>query len=114
MSAGTSQSLQPRAPRFDLSSRGEIFDGSNWVNMMVLDVSDGGLSLVCTREFPPGEVLNMRMLLPAGTHIECTAEIRHSSDMGTGAKIVSMDDRSRRAYDHYLQEFYTQDLGRFG
>jgi hypothetical protein len=114
MAAGSVKSSPPRAQRIAVSPKGEIFDGSVWIKALIQDVSDAGVALVCSREFRQGEILKLRLQLAPGNLIEFTVEIRHSNDMGTGAKIVSIDEKNRSAYDQYIQEFYSQHLGKLG
>jgi hypothetical protein len=104
---------QRSAPRYAITPRGEILDGLTLVKVQVLiqDISDNGLSLVCSREFEPGQILDLKLQLSPSATVECKVEVRHSSDVGTGTKIVSMDDKNRRMYDQYLQEFFSQRLG---
>jgi hypothetical protein len=103
---------QRSAPRFPVTPRGEIFDGSTMVKVKVLiqDVSDNGMSLVCTREFQPGQILDLKLQLSPSATLECKVEVRHSNELCTGTKIVSIDDKNRRMYDQYLQEFFSQRL----
>ena len=114
MAAGSDKSNPPRARRFEGTLKGDIFDGSVWVKVLIQDVGDNGVSLVCSKAFEPGKTTSLRLQLAPGKTIECKVEIRHSNDMGTGAKIVSMDEINRRAYDQYLQEFFSQHLGKLG
>jgi hypothetical protein len=113
MAAGSEKSNPPRAPRFAGTLRGEISDGSAWVKVLIQDVSDNGVSLVCSKAFGAGKIADLRLQLRSNL-IECKVEIRHSNDMGTGVKIVTMDERNRRAYDQYIQEFFSQQLGKLG
>jgi hypothetical protein len=101
---------QRRAPRFRVTPRGEISDGSSTVKALVQDISDSGMSLVCSKEYATGTVLDLKLNLNASTSVECKVEVRYSSDMGTGVKIVTMDDINRRIYDNFLQEFFSQRL----
>ena len=101
---------QRRAPRFPVTPRGEISDGSGTIKVLIQDISDSGLLLVCSKEYAPGTVLDLKLNLSASSAIECKIEVRHSSDMGTGCKIVAMDDRTRRIYDQFMQEFFSQRL----
>jgi hypothetical protein len=99
-----------RAPRFAATPRGEVSDGISTVKALIQDISDSGMSMVCSKEYVPGAILDLKLNLNASTTVECEIEVRYSSDMGTGCKIVYMDDRNRRTYDHFLQEFFSQRL----
>jgi hypothetical protein len=101
---------QRRAPRFRVTPRGDLSDGSSTIKALVQDISDSGMSLVCSKEYATGSVLGLKLNLNASTSVECKVEVRYSSDMGTGVKIVAMDDVNRRIYDNFLQEFFSQRL----
>jgi hypothetical protein len=111
MAARSDISNTPRAPRLELTRKGEIFDGASWVKILIQDISDGGLSLVCTKQFDPGQIVGLRLLLNATEFIDCTVEVRHSNNIATGVKILSMDEKYRRAYEQYLQALYSERRG---
>ncbi len=102
------------SPRLPLTPKGEILDGDTALKAIVQDLSDSGMSVLCSKEFAAGKILKIRMQLSQGITVECDAEVRHSYDMITGLRIVSMDEKNRRAYDRYLQEYYSQHLGKSG
>jgi PilZ domain len=114
MAVPSDSQKQRRAPRFAVTPRGMILNGANSLRVIVQDVSDSGLSLICSKEFATGTLLDLKLQLSPSTEIECTVEVRHSSDVGTGTRIVSMDEANRRIYERYLQEFFSQQLGRSG
>ncbi len=114
MAAGSGKSTPPRALRFVVTPKAEILDGTTTIKAIIQDVSDSGLLLVCSREFARGQQLGLRLQLAPGSFIDCTIEVRHSNDLGTGARIISMDEKNRRAYDQYLQEYFSQQLGKLG
>ena len=113
MAANDKSNLR-RAPRFPVTPKGELFDGVKTLRALIQDVSDTGVLLVCSKEFAPGQVLTLSMQLSPGTFVNCEIEVRHSSDMGTGARIVSMDEKNRQAYERYLQEYFSHQLGKSG
>ncbi len=94
----------PRAPRADATLRGEVFDGAVGSKVLIQDISDSGVLMICTRQFDPGKTLGLRFLLNAGNSIDCTVEVRHSNELGTGAMIVFMDEKYRSAYDQHLRD----------
>ena len=114
MAALSDTQKQRRAPRFAVTPRGTILNGANSLKVIVQDVSDSGLSLICSREFTIDTLLDLKLQLSPSATIDCTVEVRHSSDVGTGTKIVSMDEANRRVYERYLQEFFAQQLGKSG
>lgn len=113
MAASGTSNLR-RAPRFVVTPKGELSDGTKTMRALIQDVSDTGVLLVCSKEFAPGQVLTLSMQLSPGTFVVCEIEVRHSNDMGTGARIVSMDDKNRQAYERYLQEYFSQQLSKSG
>lgn len=114
MAASSNKTNQRRAPRLQLTPKGEISDGATTVKALLQDISDDGMLLICSKDFAVGKVIELKFHMPSGASIECTCEVRHSSDMGTGVKIVAMTDQHRRAYEQYLQEYFSQHLGKLG
>lgn len=103
-----------KARRYVVTPKGEVFDGERTVKALVQDISDEGLLLVCNGVFDKGKTLALKFQISANTTIECVVEVRHSSDLGTGVKIINIDEQHRRAYERYLQEFFSQQLGKLG
>lgn len=101
-----------RSQRLLLTPKGEISDGTTTVKALLQDVSASGMLLVCSKNFTAGQTLTLKFQVSTGTIIDVKVEVRHSSDMGTGVRILSMSDQHRRAYDRYLQEYFAQHLGR--
>jgi len=114
MPANSDTSDLRRTMRLPVTPRGEIIDGDRTYKAIIQDVSDFGLLLVCSKEFTTGEILKLRLHLSPSAIVDCEIEVRHSNDLGTGVKIVSMDDLNRRAYERYLQEYFSQQLGKMG
>ena len=113
MAANDKSNLR-RASRFPVTPKGELFDGEKTFRVLIQDVSDTGVLLVCSKEFQPGQVLTLSLQLSASNFVDCEIEVRHSNELGTGARIVSMDEKNRQAYERYLQEFFSQQLGKSG
>lgn len=113
MAASKDDNLR-RSQRLVVTPKGEIFDGTTWTKALIQDISAGGLLLISSKIFTRGQTLTVKLQISGGSVIECTAEVRHSSDMGTGVQINSMSDQHRRAYERYLQEYFSQHLGRLG
>lgn len=114
MPANSDHSDLRRTMRLPVTPRGEIIDGDRTLKAIIQDVSDSGVLMVCSKEFPPGAILKLRLHLSPSAFVDCEIEVRHSNDLGTGVKIVSMDDQNRRAYERYLQEYFSQQLGKLG
>lgn len=103
-----------RSQRLVVTPKGDVFDGTTWTKALIQDISTRGMLLISSKIFTPGQTLTIKLQLSGGSVIECAAEVRHSSDMGTGVQINAMSDQHRRAYERYLQEYFSQHLGRLG
>jgi hypothetical protein len=112
MAAPSNRANLRRAQRIKVTPRGEIVGRGNSVKVLLQDISDEGFLLLCSREFEAGELLELKFQISPGLSIECRVEVRHSSDMGTGVKIVAMNEQTRRAFDRYLEEHYSHNHGR--
>ena len=67
------------------------------------------LDSLCRSYFRSG-VIN----LAPGLTVDCEVEVRHCTDQGIGVKIDFMDDQNCKAYQGYLQEFFSQQLNKLG
>lgn len=114
MATSKSKTDVRKARRYNVTPKGEVFDGERTIKALIQDISDSGLLLVCNGEFEKGKTLALKFQVSAGTTIECVVEVRHSSDLGTGVKIINISDAHRRTYERYLQEFYAQQLNKSG
>jgi hypothetical protein len=112
MAAASNVTNKRRAQRIRVTPRGELIDGGDRVKVLLQDISDDGFQLLCSREFKTGKVLQLQLSLSPGVLMECSVEVRHSSDLGTGVKILSIGDQHRRAIDRYLQEYFSHNVGR--
>ncbi len=101
-----------RAPRVRVTPRGELIDGANSIKVLLQDICDDGFQLLSSREFEAGEIYGLQFELSPGVSIECSVEVRHSGELGTGVKILSISDQCRRAIDRYLQEYFSHNVGR--
>jgi hypothetical protein len=103
-----------KSRRYTVTPKGEVFDGERSIKVLIQDISDAGLLLVCNGVFEKGATLALKFHPSPATVVECVAEVRHSSDMGTGVKIINMSEQHRRTYERYIQEFYSMQLGKHG
>lgn len=103
-----------KAPRITVTPKSDIFYEDKLYRALVQDLSDGGMLLLCTREFTPGTIIGVHLNLAPGVAVDCEVEVRHCSDAGIGVKIDYMDDANRKAYQAYLQEFFSHDLNKLG
>jgi hypothetical protein len=99
--------------RIPVSQKGALNSGGKWFPCRVLDMSDSGLSIICTKQFPMGQLLEFRCELYPGRHLECKIEIRHTSAEFMGAKIVEIDKQGISLYQLFLQEEYSAKLDRY-
>ena len=103
-----------KAPRFTVTPKSDIFFEDKLYKALVQDLSDGGMLLLCNRDFDPGTIIGVHLNLAPGVAVDCEVEVRHCTDAGIGVKIDYMDDANRKAYQAYLQEFFSQQLNKLG
>jgi PilZ domain len=84
-----------------------------WLPCRVMNMSDNGLSIICTKQFPVGQVLEFKCELYPERHLECKIEIRHVSAECMGAKIVEINKQAMKLYQLFLEEEYSAKLNRF-
>jgi len=114
MAAGSDGDNLRRTQRLLVTPKGEISDGTTTVKALIQDISDEGLLLVCSKIYAPDQILGLKFQVSTGTIVDCKVEVRHSSDMGTGVKIISMSEQHRRSYERYLQEYFSNQLSKLG
>jgi len=114
MAASSNRANQRRAQRIKVTPRGEIIEGASSVKVLLQDLSDEGFLLICSKEFEVGQSLALRIQISPGSLLECKVEVRHSNDLGTGVRIVAMNELTRRAFDLYLEEHFSHNHGRLG
>ena len=81
-----------------------IWDGrSGRVPARVTDLSEGGCYIDTLGEAYIGEILNIKLPLPAGDWLELTGEVAHRSPpMGFGVRFVNMSEQQRERLDSLL------------
>ena len=101
--------------RIAVSHRGTLNSGEPaWFPCMVLDVSDHGFLILCTKILSVGQVLLFRCELFPQKMLDCKIEIRHAADSGLGTKIVEIDNKGTGLLQSYLQEQYSTRLNKSG
>ena len=101
--------------RIVVSERGLLNAGEpEWFPCMVLDVSDHGFLIVCTKVLSVGQLIQFRCELFPQKTLECKLEIRHATDSGLGTKIVEIDSKGTGLLQSYLQEQYSVKLNKSG
>ena len=102
------------SPRFAVKMKCSIFVEDKLSPAMVHDLSDGGMLLMCNRDFKQGTIFGVHLNLSTGAAVDCEVEVRNRSEMGTGVKIDYIDDQNRKRYQAYLQEFFSNQLNKSG
>ena len=102
------------SPRFTVTSKCAIFYEDKMSKAMVQDLSDGGMLLMCNRDFDQGIIFGVHLDLSPGVSIDCEVEVRNRAESGIGVKIDYMDDQNRKLYQGYLQEILSSQLNKLG
>lgn len=113
MSERSGSVFNRKKPRLDVTPKADIHDGDSKFKALIQDLSDTGLAFVCSRSWPSGKLLDMTIYFTQGI-VTAEIEVRHSTDIGTGARFTFMDDISRGVYDKFMQEYFGQHLNRLG
>ncbi len=91
--------------RIPVSQRGTVNSGEpEWLPCMVLDVSDHGFLIVCTKTPSVGQLLEFRCEFFPQKTLECKIEVRHATESGVGTRIVEIDNKGAVLLQSYLQE----------
>ncbi len=91
--------------RIAVSQRGTLnFGEPEWFPCMVLDVSDHGFLIVCTKTPSVGQLLEFRCEFFPQKTLECKIEVRHATESGVGTRIVEIDNKGAVLLQSYLQE----------
>ena len=98
--------------RIAVSRRGKLGSGETWFPCMVLDMSNSGFLMLCTKELAVGQVLDFRCELFPEKVLDCKIEIRHFSDTGLGTKITEIDKKGLTLCQQYLEEQYSDRLNK--
>ncbi len=114
MATAPDKTFQRKSPRFTVTPKSDIFFEDKMYKALVQDLSDNGMLLLCSRDFEPGSIIGVHLNLAPGLTVDCEVEVRHCTDQGIGVKIDFMDDQNCKAYQGYLQEFFSQQLNKLG
>ena len=99
--------------RLDVTPKADIHDGDSKFRALIQDLSDTGLAFVCNRSWPSGKLLDMTIYFSQGI-VTAEIEVRHSTDIGTGARFTFMDDISRGVYEQFMLEYFSHQLNKLG
>ena len=113
MSEQSGSVFNRKKARLEVTPKADIHDGDNKFKALIQDLSDTGLAFVCSRSWPSGKLLDMTIYFTQGI-VTAEIEVRHSTDIGTGARFTFMDDISRGVYEKFMQEYFGQHLNRLG
>src|SRR5262245_57741528 len=97
--------------RIPVTQRGRLSTGTEeWFPCMVLDMSNSGFLMVCTRKLPVGQILDFRCEIYPGKFVDCKIEVMHSEQDSIGTMITEIDEKSILLFQSYLEEKYAQRL----
>ena len=90
--------------RITVSRRGALSNGEAWFPCMIVDASESGFALVCTRPLIVEQILEFRCELYPQTFFECKIEIRHLNSDGAGVMITNIEDSALDLWKSYVKE----------
>jgi hypothetical protein len=93
--------------------RGTLSVGGVSMPCLIQDVSTKGFLIMCTEQLSVGDVLELKAELYPERFLECKIEIRHSTDMCLGTKVVEITDSALNLCRQFMEEHYSQRL-KFG
>ena len=100
--------------RISVSQRGKLGSGETWFPCMVVDMSNQGFQMLCARQLAVGQILDFRCELFPEKVLDCKLQVKHYSDLSVGTQIVQIDPKGYRLCELFLQEQYSDKLGRLG
>ena len=101
--------------RVAVKQRGQLHAGETaWFPCLVLDMSNHGFQILCTRDLEVGQLLDFRCELLPQKVLGCKLEVRHFADSALGAKIIEIDEQSNNLCQRFLEEQYSDKLTRLG
>jgi len=89
---------------------GSLTAADGWFPCMVLDMSDSGFLILCSKEISVGQILDFRCQLFPEKTLTCKIQVRHVGPNGMGTKVVEIDGRGTRLIELYLEEQYSLKL----
>jgi hypothetical protein len=97
-------------PRILVRHRGTLKSGDDSFPCLIENMSQNGVLVMCSREFPVGEILEFSCELFPGKILDCKIEIRHVSDQTLGLKIIEIDEKGISLCQLFLEEQYADKL----
>ena len=98
--------------RIAVTQRGQLNAGETWFPCVVLDMSNRGFQMLCARSIDVGQVLDFRCELLPQKVLDCKLEVRHLHDDALGTRIVEIDERGQDLCQQFLEEQYSDRLGK--
>ena len=96
--------------RVPVTHRGTLKVEDSSYPCLVEDMSQNGIRIMSSREFPVGQLLEFQCELFPGKILECKVEVRHVSDQSLGLKIVEIDEKGISLCQLFLEEQYADRL----
>lgn len=97
-------------PRVPVRRRGTLkFDKTSYPRL-VEGVSQNGIQIMSSREFPVGQLLEFGCGLFSGKFLEYKVEVGHVSDQSLGLRIMEIDDRGISPHQLFLEDQYADRL----
>jgi hypothetical protein len=97
-------------PRILVRHRGTLKSGEDSFPCLIENMSQNGVLVMCSREFPIGEILEFSCELFPGKILDCKIEIRHVSDQTLGLKIIEIGEKGISLCQLFLEEQYADKL----
>jgi len=93
--------------RVAITHRGLLSVPGSWIPCLIQDLSSKGFLILCNKQFPIGEILELKCELYPDKVLQCKIEVRHLTDMCLGTKIIEIDAGGLRLCRQYLDEHYS-------
>ena len=90
--------------RITVSRRAALSAGEDWFPCMIVDASESGFAMVCTRPLVVEQILDFRCELYPQSFFECKIEIRHLHSDGAGVMITNIDDAALELWRSYVKD----------
>ena len=97
-----------------MTRRGALSLAGGAVPCLVQNLSSGGFLIMCTKEVSVGQILELKCELYPDRFLQCKVEVRHVHEEFVGAKIVEVNEAVMKLCRQYLEEYYSEHLGKFG
>ena len=89
--------------RISVSRKGALSSGETWFPCIIVDASESGFAMVCTRPLAREQILDFRCDLDPETVFECKVEIRHLNSDGAGVMITDIEPEALMSWKLYLK-----------